>query len=74
MNTLQTINGIDLLIASLAMLIGIQIGRKNEAADNKVKAEKFLNWLEGESIESQMQRDGWKLEPSFAVVKKTRRK
>lgn len=73
-NLLQTINGFDLFIGSTMFAIGLFVGQKNATAAYKLKAEKFLNWLEGESIETQMQRDGWKLEPSFAQAKKTRKK
>ena len=51
-------NGFTLLLMILSMVGGIMLGVKIEIAHQRNKA---TNWLNGETIESQMKRDGWNL-------------
>ena len=51
-------NGFTLLLVLIALLVGFVFGIRVEEAHQRNRAEE---WLDGETIEEQMQRDGWKL-------------
>jgi hypothetical protein len=51
-------NGFTLLLVLIALLVGFVFGVRVEEAHNRNRAEE---WLNGATIEEQMQRDGWKL-------------
>lgn len=73
-NLIQTINGFDLLIGSACLMIGLFIGSANEAKQRKAKMNQFLNWVDGETIESQMKRDGWNFPTNHPAGKKLKTK
>ena len=49
-------NGFTLLLIVIALIIGFVFGIRVEEAHNRNRASE---WLEGETIEEQMKRDGW---------------
>jgi hypothetical protein len=51
-------NGFTLLLMILSMVGGIMLGVRVEMAHQRNRAE---NWMNGETIEDQMNRDGWTL-------------
>jgi UPF0716 family protein affecting phage T7 exclusion len=51
-------NGFTLLLMILSMVGGIMLGVRVEMAHQRNRAE---NWINGETIEDQMTRDGWTL-------------
>jgi hypothetical protein len=51
-------NGFTLLLMILSMVGGIMLGVKIEIAHQRNRADQ---WLNGETIEDQMARDGWKV-------------
>jgi hypothetical protein len=51
-------NGFTLLLMILSMVGGIMLGVRVEMAHQRNRAE---NWINGETIEDQMNRDGWTL-------------
>lgn len=51
-------NGFTLLLMILSFVGGIVLGVKIEIAHQANRASK---WLDGETIEDQMKRDGWKV-------------
>jgi hypothetical protein len=65
MELINTINGIDILLVIIALIIGARFGMSLERArehERKIAhKEDFIEYLKGETIEAQMRRDGWKL-------------
>jgi hypothetical protein len=51
-------NGFTLLLVIISLIAGFAFGIRVEEAHNRNRAN---DWLNGETIEQQMQRDGWKL-------------
>jgi hypothetical protein len=51
-------NGFTLLLMILSAIIGFGFGIRVEEAHNRNRAEE---WLNGETIEEQMKRDGWQV-------------
>jgi len=49
-------NGFTLLLMIISMVGGVMLGVKIEIAHQRNRAN---NWLNGETIEDQMARDGW---------------
>ncbi len=62
---IQTINGIDLLILLIGIGVGTHFGiviqRAREYEKELNHRDDFQLWLDGQQIENQMRRDGWKL-------------
>lgn len=62
---INTINGLDLLIMLLGIAFGTRFGisiqRAREFEKELNHRDDFGAWLDGQQIESQMRRDGWKL-------------
>jgi hypothetical protein len=62
---IQTINGIDLLILLVGVAMGTRFGINVQRARDYEKElnhrDDFQSWLDGQQIENQMRRDGWKL-------------
>jgi hypothetical protein len=62
---IQTINGIDLLILIIGIAVGTRFGitiqRAREYEKELNHRDDFQLWLDGQQIENQMRRDGWKL-------------
>jgi len=62
---INTINGIDLLFLFVGLFIGAKFGvmiQKSIENEKKLKHENdFIEFLKGHSIESQMEKDGWKI-------------
>jgi cell division protein FtsW (lipid II flippase) len=51
-------NGFTLLLVVIALLVGFVFGVRVEEAHQRNRASE---WLDGETIEDHMKRDGWKL-------------
>ena len=62
---INTINGFDLLIMLVGIGFGIRFGisiqRARDYENELNQRDDFGAWLDGQQIESQMRRDGWKL-------------
>ena len=51
-------NGFTLLLIMISLFIGFLGGVRYE---NNYMRERFRNWTDGETIEQQMKRDGWRI-------------
>lgn len=71
MNIIQTINGIDLLIAILCGMIGIFTGITYERAEQAYKVRRLHKFMNGQTIEAQMAEDGWEFPAEPKAKKKT---
>lgn len=62
---INTINGFDLLIMFIGIGFGIRFGisiqRAREFEQELNHQDDFIDFLKGHTIESQMEKDGWKL-------------
>lgn len=66
---MQTINGFDLLMLLTGTALGIKIGANLEKTKALELMRDYWHWVQGESIESQMHRDGWEF-PTITGHKK----
>lgn len=76
MNTLQTINGLDILFIIITFVISFRAGinwEKSKQAAIKKRNAKFNRWIDGQTIEEQMFADGWRFPIETRSAKKPKK-